>query len=154
MPDELDSFDRKILRILQADASLSTAAVAEAVGLSASPCWRRIDRLERDGFIKRRVAILDRKQVGLKTQVFALVTLNAHGRSNLEGFSAAIRELPEVLECFALMGSFDYMLRVITSDIAAYEQFMYSKLSQLPGVQAINSMVALSEIKSTTALPM
>lgn len=153
MPDDLDNFDRKILRMLQSDASLSTAAVAEAVGLSPSPCWRRIDRLEREGIIKRRVAIVDGRKVGLNTEIFALVTLNAHGRSNLEGFSAAIREFPEVLACFALMGSFDYMLRVVTSDIAAYEQFLHSRLSQLPGVQGINSMVALSEIKSTTALP-
>ena len=153
MPEELDSFDRKILRLLQADASLSTAAVAESVGLSASPCWRRIDRLEREGIIKRRVAIVDGKKLGLDTEIFALVTLNAHGRSNLEGFSAAICDLPEILDCFVLMGSFDYLLRVVTSDIAAYEQFLYSKLSQLPGVQGINSMVALSEIKSTTALP-
>jgi Lrp/AsnC family transcriptional regulator, cysteine-sensing transcriptional activator len=154
MPEKLDSFDRKILRVVQEDASLSTAANADVVGLSASPCWRRIDRLEREGFIKRRVAILDGKKVGLNIEVFALVTLNAHGRSNLEGFSAAIAEVPEVLECFVLTGSFDYMLRVVTSDIAAYEQFLYSKLSQLPGVQGINSMVALSKIKSTTALPL
>jgi Lrp/AsnC family transcriptional regulator, cysteine-sensing transcriptional activator len=153
LPDELDRFDRKILRILQADASLSTAAIAEAVGLSASPCWRRIDRLEREGFIKRRVAILDDKKVGLNTHIFALVTLNAHGRTNLEGFSAAIRQFPEVLDCHVLMGSFDFMLRVVTSDIAAYEQFLYTKLSQLPGVQGINSMAVLSEIKSGTALP-
>jgi len=153
MPESLDGFDRKILRILQQDASQSTAAIAEAVGLSASPCWRRIDRLEREGFIKRRVAIVDDEKVGLNTQIFALVTLNAHGRTNLEGFSASIRDFPEVLDCFVLMGSFDYMLRVKTSGIAAYEQFLFTKLSQLPGVQGINSLVALSEIKSTTALP-
>jgi Lrp/AsnC family transcriptional regulator len=153
MPEVLDNFDRKILRLLQSDASLSNAAVAEAVALSPSPCWRRVDRLQREGFIKRRVAILDRTKIGLNIDIFVLVTLNAHGRTNLEGFSAAIQEFPEVLECFVLMGSYDYMLRVVTSDIAAYEQFLYSKLSQLPGVQGINSLTALSEIKSTTALP-
>jgi Lrp/AsnC family transcriptional regulator len=101
----------------------------------------------------RRVAIVDPDKIGLNTQIFALVTLNAHGRSNLEGFAAAIRDFPEVLDCFVLMGSFDYMLRVRTNSIAAYEQFLYTKLSQLAGVQGINSMVTLSEIKSTTALP-
>jgi len=150
---ELDSYERKILRVLQEDASLSTAAVAEAVGLSASPCWRRIDRLEREGFITRRVALVDRKKVGLNAQIFAQVKLNAHGRANLDEFAAAIREFPEVLECHVLMGSVDFMLRVVAADIEAYERFFFEKLSRLPGVQEINSTVALSQIKSTIALP-
>jgi Lrp/AsnC family transcriptional regulator len=153
MSEPLDSYEQKILRILQEDVSLSTAAIAEAVGLSSSPCWRRIDRLERDGFIKRRVAIVDRKKVGLNAQVFAQVKLNAHGRANLDEFGAAIREFPEVLECHVLMGSVDFMLRVVAADIDAYERFFFEKLSRVPGVQEINSTVALSEIKSTTALP-
>jgi len=150
---ELDSYERKILRVLQEDASLSTAAVAEAVGLSASACWRRIDRLEREGFITRRVALVDRKKVGLNAQIFAQVKLNAHGRANLDEFAAAIREFPEVLECHVLMGSVDFMLRVVAADIEAYERFFFEKLSRLPGVQEINSTVALSQIKSTIALP-
>jgi Lrp/AsnC family transcriptional regulator len=154
MSDDLDAYERKILRVLQDDASLSTAAVAEAVGLSASPCWRRIDRLEREGFIKRRVAIVERKKVGLNAQIFAQVKLNAHGRANLDEFAAAIRTFPEVLECHVLMGSVDFMLRVVAADIEAYERFFFEKLSRLPGVQEINSTVALSEIKSTTALPL
>lgn len=154
MPEELDPYERKILRVLQDDASLSTAAVAEAVGLSASPCWRRIDRLEREGFIKRRVAIVERRKVGLNAQIFAQVKLNAHGRANLDEFAAAIRTFPEVLECHVLMGSVDFMLRVVAADIEAYERFFFEKLSRLPGVQEINSTVALSEIKSTTALPL
>lgn len=153
MPEPLDSYEQKILRILQNDASLSTATIAEEVGLSSSPCWRRIDRLERDGFIKRRVAIVDRKMVGLNAQIFAQVKLNAHGRANLDEFGAAIREFPEVLECHVLLGSVDFMLRIVAADIEAYERFFFENLSQLPGVQEINSIVALSEIKSTTALP-
>ncbi len=153
MSEDLDVYERKILRVLQDDASLSTAAVAEMVGLSASPCWRRIDRLERDGFIKRRVAIVERRKVGLNAQIFAQVKLNAHGRANLDEFAAAIREFPEVLECHVMMGSVDFMLRVVAADIEAYERFFFEKLSRLPGVQEINSTVALSEIKSTTALP-
>ena len=154
MPDELDAYERRILRVLQDDASLSTAAVADAVGLSASPCWRRIDRLEREGFIKRRVAIVERRKVGLNAQIFSQVKLNAHGRANLDEFAAAIRTFPEVLECHVLMGSVDFMLRVVAADIEAYERFFFEKLSRLPGVQEINSTVALSEIKSTTALPL
>lgn len=153
MPESLDSYERRILRLLQDDASLSTAAVAEAVGLSASPCWRRIDRLEREGFIKRRVALVERRKVGLNAQVFAQVKLNAHGRANLDEFASAIREFPEVLECHVLMGPVDFMLRVVAADIEAYERFFFEKLSRLPGVQEINSTVALSEIKSTTAVP-
>jgi Lrp/AsnC family transcriptional regulator len=152
--DELDSYERRILQLLQEDASLSTAAVAEAVGLSASPCWRRIDRLEREGFIKRRVAIVERRKVGLNAQVFAQVKLNAHGRANLDEFASAIRGFPEVLECHVLMGPVDFMLRVVAADIDAYERFFFEKLSRLPGIQEINSTVALSEIKSTTALPL
>jgi Lrp/AsnC family transcriptional regulator len=153
MSNTLDSYEQKILHILQEDCSLSSAAIAEAVGLSPSPCWRRIDRLEREGFIKRRVAIVDRKKVGLNAQIFAQIKLNAHGRANLDEFSAAIREFPEVLECHVLMGTVDFMLRVVAADIEAYERFFFEKLSQLPGVQEINSTVALSEIKSTTTLP-
>lgn len=151
---DLDRYERKILQLLQEDASLSTAAIAERVGLSASPCWRRIDRLEREGFIRRRVALLDRHKVGLNAHIFAQVKLNAHGRANLDEFTAAIRELPEVLECYVLMGQVDFMLRIVAPDIEAYERFFFDRLSQLPGVQEVNSTVALSEIKATTALPL
>ena len=153
MPSLLDEVEQKILRVLQEDAALSTSAIASLVGLSPSPCWRRIDRLEREGYIKKRVAVLDRKKIGLDSQVFAQVKLNAHGRANLDEFSKAILDFPEVLECHVLMGTVDFMLRVVTADIYAYERFFFEKLSSLPGVQEINSIVALSEIKSTTALP-
>ena len=154
MITELDSYERKILKLLQQDCTLSTAAVAEAVGLSPSPCWRRIDRLEREGIIRRRVAIVERHKIGLKSQIFAQVKLNAHGRANLDDFSQAIQDMPEVLECFVLMGNFDFLLRIVTQDIEAYERLFFNRLSRLPGVQEINSTVALSEIKSTTALPL
>jgi Lrp/AsnC family transcriptional regulator len=150
----LDRYELQILNLLQEDCSLSCADIAEKVGLSPSPCWRRIERMERDGIIARRVAIVDRKKVGLNAQVFAQIKLNAHGRGNLDEFTAAIRVLPEVLECYVLMGTVDFMLRIITQDIEAYERFFFDKLSHLPGVQEINSTVALSEIKATTALPL
>lgn len=150
----LDAYEKRILRLLQEDASLSNSEIAETVGLSASPCWRRIDRLEREGFIKRRVALIDRRKVGLNAQIFAQVKLNAHGRANLDEFAAAIRDLPEVLECYVLMGSVDFLLRIVATDIEAYEKLFFNRLSQLPGVQEVNSTVALSEIKATTALPL
>lgn len=153
MLDQLDPFDRRILAILQRDSSRSTADIATEIGLSQAPCWRRIQRLKDEGYVRSQVFILDRRKLGLRAQVFAQVKLNAHGRANLDEFSAAIREFPEVLECHVLMGSVDFMLRVVAADIEAYERFFFEKLSQLPGVQEINSTVALSEIKSTTALP-
>ena len=149
----LDRYERMILRVLQQDASLSMAAIAEQVGLSQTPCYRRIERLEREGVIKARVALVDRAKVGLHAHVFAQVKLNAHGRANLDEFTSAIQGLPEVLECYVLMGTVDFMLRIVTRDIQAYERFFFDKLSQLPGIQEINSTVALSEIKATTALP-
>lgn len=150
---ELDAYERKILQELQGDASLTTAELADRIGLSPSPCWRRVDRLEREGVIRKRVALIDRRKVGLNAQVFAQVKLNAHGRANLDEFSAAIRGFPEVLDAYVLMGTMDFMLRIVAQDIDAYERFFFEKLSKLPGVQEINSTVALSEIKSTTELP-
>jgi Lrp/AsnC family transcriptional regulator len=151
---DLDPFERKILRELQRDSSQTTAEIAEKVGLSPSPCWRRIDRLQKEGVINKSVALVDRRKVGLNAHIFAQVKLNAHGRANLDEFSAAIRSFPEVLDAFVLMGTMDFMLRVVARDIDAYERFFFDQLSKLPGVQEINSTVALSEIKSTTELPL
>ncbi|WP_263144598.1 Lrp/AsnC family transcriptional regulator [Pseudomonas sp. RIT-PI-AD] len=149
----LDPYDRRILALLQEDAELSTADIAERVGLSQSPCWRRIQRLKDEGVIRRQVTLLDRKKIGLNTQVFAQVKLNAHGRSNFTEFADAIRLFPEVLECYVLMGAVDFLLRIVAQDIEAYERFFFEKLSLVPGIQEVNSVVALSEIKSTTCLP-
>lgn len=149
----LDLFERKILALLQQDATLSTAAIAAQVGLSQAPCWRRIDRLRKEGYIKAEVAIVDRRKVGLNAQVFAQVKLNAHGRQHLEEFADEIRDFPEVLECYVLMGAVDFLLRIVAADIHAYEDFFFNKLSRVPGIQEVNSIVALSEIKATTALP-
>ena len=154
MPDVLDDFDWRILAHLQCDVSKPTTAIAEAVGLSQAPCWRRIQRLKDAGYIRAQVCLLDRRKVGLNAQIFAQVKLTANGRSNVSAFSEAIRQFPEVLDCFVLMGSVDFMLRIVAADIEAYERFFFEKLSQVPGVQEINSMVALSEIKSTTELPL
>ncbi|MGH6616520.1 Lrp/AsnC family transcriptional regulator [Sphingomonas sp.] len=154
MLESLDEFDLKILEILQADSSRSTSEIADMVGLSQPPCWRRINKLKEAGYIKAQVSLLDRRKVGLNAQIFAQVKLSAHGRSNLAEFSEAIQSFPEVLDCFVMMGSVDFMLRIVARDIEAYERFFFDKLSQVPGVQEINSMVALSEIKSTTELPL
>ncbi|WP_246611152.1 Lrp/AsnC family transcriptional regulator [Aquisediminimonas profunda] len=150
----LDEFDRKILQVLQRDSSRTTSDVAEHVGLSQAPCWRRIQRLKNEGIIRAQVSLVDRKLVGLNAQVFAQVKLTAHGRTHLSDFAEAIRGFAEVLECYVMMGSTDFMLRIVTKDIEAYERFFFDTLSKVPGVQEITSMVALSEIKSTTELPL
>ncbi len=150
----LDDFDRGILRLMQVDAGLTASEIGERIGLSASPTSRRIARLRTDGTIRATVALLDRRRIGLDAQVFAQVKLSAHGRAHLEEFTRAIASFPEVMECFVLMGPVDFLLRIVTSDVEAYERFFFERLSRVPGVQEINSTVALSEIKSTTALPL
>jgi len=154
MLEGLDRYERRILDLLQKDASRSTTDIANEIGLSQAPCWRRIQRLKEDGYIREQVCLLDRRKIGLNAQVFAQVKLTAHGRANLTDFAEAIRQFPEVLDCFVLMGSVDFMLRIVTRDIESYERFFFDRLSQVPGVQEVHSMVALSEIKSTTALPL
>lgn len=153
MPENIDAYDKHILAILQSDSSRSNSDIANEIGLSEAPCWRRVQRLKKEGFIKAQVSLLDREKLGFNTQVFALVKLTAVGRSNVADFAKAMNEFPEVLECFVMMGSYDFMLRLVTHNIKAYERFFFDKLSQVAGVQEINSMVALSEIKSTTEIP-
>ena len=149
----LDRYEKKILEILQEDARISSSDLAEKVGLSQSPCWRRVNMLEESGVIRKRVVLVDRKKVGLRAQVFAQVKLSAHGRAHLADFEAAIADIPEVIECYVLMGTVDFLLRVVTVDIESYESLFFEKLSRLPGVQEITSSIALSEINNSTALP-
>ncbi|HKE45397.1 MAG TPA: Lrp/AsnC family transcriptional regulator [Steroidobacteraceae bacterium] len=150
----MDSTDFKILDLLQTDAARSTNEIADLVGLSPSPCWRRISLLEQQGVIRRRVALLDRDKIGLGVTVVVQVRLTTHGRQSLAAFEEQVRELPEVTHCFTVMGAIDFVLIVVTTDIRAYERFMREGLSQLPGVQAIESNIVMSAIKETTALPL
>jgi Lrp/AsnC family transcriptional regulator len=150
----MDRIDLRILDLLQTDASRSTAEIAEAVGLSPSPCWRRIAQLEQQGVIRRRVAVLDRERLALGVTVVVQVRLTTHGRQSLVDFEERVRELPEVTQCFTVMGAIDFVLIVVTTDIRAYERLMRERLSQLPGVQAIESNIVMSAIKDTTALPL
>jgi Lrp/AsnC family transcriptional regulator len=149
----LDDVDRRILRELQRDCSRVTAEIAEAAGLSQAACWRRIHRFKVEGYILQHTALLDRRKLGLSTQVFAQIKLSATGRANVTSFAEAVQSFPEVLECYVLMGSADFLLRIATASIDAYERFFFDHLSKIPGVQDINSIVALSEIKRFTGLP-
>jgi len=150
----MDRTDLRILDLLQTDATRSNADLAEAVGLSVSPCWRRVTLLVEQGVIRKRVAILDRDKLGLGVTVIVQVRLTTHGRQSLVDFEERVRDLPEVTQCFTVMGAIDFVLVVVTTDIRAYERFMRERLSQLPGVQAIESNIVMSAIKDTTALPL
>ncbi|MFC1696052.1 Lrp/AsnC family transcriptional regulator [Pseudomonadota bacterium] len=150
---ELDRVDKEIIRLLQQDAELSAAAVGEQIGLSQSPCWRRIQRLKDEGFIKGQVMNFDRKKLGFDVMVFAQVKLTAHGRSKVPEFAETIRQFPEVQECHLVLGNIDFLLRIVVRDIEEYERFFFKKLSHLPEIQEVHSNIVLSEIKYTTQLP-
>jgi Lrp/AsnC family transcriptional regulator len=154
MQVELDRGDLRILEVLQVNGNLSAAEVAERVGMTTSTCWRRISRLEELGVIRSRVTLLDREKVGLNVMVFSRVKLAAHGRDTMNRFEQAVREHPEVLECYTLMGDTDFLLRICVRDIKAYEAFFLDHLSKMPGVESVHSSIALSTIKETTALPL
>ncbi|HSN52742.1 MAG TPA: Lrp/AsnC family transcriptional regulator [Woeseiaceae bacterium] len=149
----IDPVDRRILDLLQSQPGINAAAIGEKIGLSQSAVWRRMQGLREQGIIREQAVKIDREKVGLNTMVFAQVKLTSHGRSNLAAFAEAVRSYPEVLDCYVLLGNVDFLLRIVTEDIKSYEQFFFEKLSQLPGIQEINSSIALSEIKHSTVLP-
>jgi Lrp/AsnC family transcriptional regulator len=149
----LDRVDRRILDLLQREGALSVAEVASRTGLSTTTCWRRIQHMEQSGVIRGRVALLDRSALGLDVTIFAHVKLSTQGRDAIAAFAEAIRERPEVLDCYTTMGEWDFMLRIVTRDIKAYEAFYLDHLSKLPNVQSINSSVTVTVIKETTILP-
>jgi Lrp/AsnC family transcriptional regulator len=151
---KLDAVDLSILRTLQQDAGLSNSEVAARVGLSASPCWRRIQRLEQDGIIQRRVALLDAEKLGFSVVAFASVKLSAHGRQSLPDFEDAISKFPEVVECYTVTGEMDFVLRIVTRDIQSYERLLREQLLQLPHVGEVHSTIALTQIKYTTQVPL
>jgi Lrp/AsnC family transcriptional regulator len=150
---KIDKVDKEIIRLLQEDAELSAAAVGERIGLSQSPCWRRIQRLRDEGLIQGQVMRFDRKKLGFDVMVFAQVKLTAHGRSEVPEFAETIRQFPEVQECHLVLGNIDFLLRIVVRDIEEYERFFFEKLSHLPEIQEVHSNIVLSEIKYTTELP-
>lgn len=150
----LDATDWQILGLLQADARISNVELARAVGLSPSPCLNRVRALEEAGYISRYVTLLDALRVGLKVSVFIQVTLERQIEPALETFEKAIRERPEVMECYLMTGDADYLLRVVVADIQVLEEFILKFLSRLPGVGNIRSSFALKQVKYQTALPL
>ncbi len=153
MPPTLDAIDRKILAVLQEEGRISAQELAERVGLTASPCLRRIRILEESGVIRRYVAVVDQDTVGLPVSVFVSVKLERQREEELDRFAAAIARWPEVLECYLMTGPRDYLLRVVVPDLSAYERFLKEKLTRLDGVQSIESSFALGQVKYTSVLP-
>lgn len=149
----MDKFDRKILACLQADASLSVGEIAQRVGLSTTPCWRRIQKLEESGVIAKRVALLDPDKLNVGVTVFVSVRTNEHGPEWLEAFAQGVVEIPEVMELYRMSGDVDYLLRIQVPDIAGYDA-VYKKLIKLRQLQDVSSSFAMERIKSTTELPL
>ena len=154
MAETLDSIDAKILDLVQNDAALSVAEIADKVGLSSSPCWRRIKRLEDIGVIQRRVTIRDREAVGLSFEVYATIKLNLPTKQNLEAFEAEVMKWPEVVECATIAGDEDYVLRIITRDMRTFDEFVRNNILNLGLVSNIQSRIVFRPIKNTTALPL
>jgi Lrp/AsnC family transcriptional regulator len=148
----LDKFDRRLLALLQQDAGLPLAELAERVGLSPSPCWRRIQKLESEGYIRARVALLDPKKMNVGVSVFAAIRTNQHNAEWLEAFSRAVVGIPEVVEVYRMSGQIDYMLRIVVPDIDAYDR-VYKKLIAAIELYDVSSSFAMEVLKSTTVLP-
>jgi DNA-binding Lrp family transcriptional regulator len=154
LPEIVDAVDARILDLIQHDASLSVAEIAERVGLSSSPCWRRIRRLEDEGIIQRRVTILDREKLGLAFEVYCTVKLALPNRESLEAFEQAILQWPEVVQCATVTGPADYELRIVTRDMHAFDDFLRDKLLSIGLVANIESRIVIRSVKNATTVPL
>ncbi|MBV9556946.1 MAG: Lrp/AsnC family transcriptional regulator [Pseudolabrys sp.] len=148
----MDALDRKILAVVQEDASLSVAEIGQRVGLSSTPCWKRLQRLEADGVITRRVALIEPEKIGLGVTVFVSIETGDHSQEWLAKFADVVKAMPEVMEFYRMAGDVDYMLRVVVTDIAGYDVF-YKKLIGTVPLKNVTSRFAMERIKSSTALP-
>jgi len=159
----IDKFDRAILSALQNDGRISNVDLAGLVSLSESACLRRVRRLEEKGFIEKYTALLNQRQAGLAGNIFVQIALHREGQSELAAFEAAVQNLPEVMECYLMTGEFDYLLRVVVSDMALrvvvsdmadFERVHKESITRLPGVARVNSSVAIRTVRKTTELPL
>lgn len=148
----LDSFDLKILKAIQADSSQSVGSMSDGVGLSANACWKRVKRLEEEGYVTRRVALLDRQKLGLNVTAFVTIRTDQHEEKWLEDFAATIRQIPEVVEFYRMSGQVDYMLKIVCSDIGDYDR-IYKKLIRTTTLRDVSAFFAMEQIKYTTEIP-
>ena len=149
----IDIFDKKLLSILQNNGRISNVELAEAVNLSESACLRRVRSLEERGLIDRYVALLDHKKVGLTDTVFVHIVLKREEKSELEAFENAVKNIPEILECYLMTGEFDYLLHIVVANMADFERLHNDSLTQLPGVSRVNSSFAIRTVQKTSELP-
>jgi DNA-binding Lrp family transcriptional regulator len=154
LPEAFDVLDARILALIQEDAGLSVAEVAERVGLSSSPCWRRIKRMEEAGVITGRATLLDREKLGLNFEVYATLKLSLPTKQNLDAFEAAIRTFPEVVQCATVTGEADYVMRIITRDMHAFDEFLREKVLSLGVVANVQSRIVMRSVKNSTAIPL
>jgi len=154
MMTDLSPQDTRILELLQSNSDRSSAEIAEDLNMSQSPCWRRINRLEQEGVIAKRVAVLNREKLGMDLVAFTTINLSKAGRRNMEKLENAVELLDEVVECYTMTGAWDYMLKIVVKDIRHYEQFVRNKLLELPMIGEVHSHLAVTEIKNTTELPL
>ncbi len=148
----MDATDRKILSLLQEDATLSIESIASKVHLSSTPCWKRIRRLEKDGVIEKRVALLNPQKVGAEVTVFVAIKTNQHNRDWLDNFARSVEDMPEILDFYRMSGEIDYLLRVVVPDIAAFDSFYQRLINRVP-LSDVTSSFAMEQIKHTTSLP-
>lgn len=151
---ELDKLDKKILALLQQEACLTNHELAEKVGLSPSPCWRRVKRLEESGIIASRVTLVSPAAIGLHVFAYALVSLENHNPETLLAFDTFVQQTPQVLECCSMSGSYDYLLKIASHSMDDYELLLSGQLLRLKGVRSVNTSFVLNQKKSTTALPL
>ncbi|WP_241665519.1 Lrp/AsnC family transcriptional regulator [Teichococcus oryzae] len=153
MSNALDEFDRRILAALQRDATLPIAKLAEEAGLSPTPCWRRVQKLEQAGIIRKRVALLDRQKLDVGITVFIAVRTSQHNAAWLERFRRAVSDIPEILDIYRMSGEIDYLLRAVVPDIQTYDA-LYQRLIERIELNDVTSMFAMEEMKSTTEIPL
>ena len=151
--NQLDRFDRLLLAELQRDSRQTVQQLATAVGLSSTPCWKRIKELEAAGVIRRYTALVDREKVGLSLCVLAELNLTRHNEDDVRRFEAAVAEAPQIVSCYATTGQADYVIKVLVPDIKNYEAFLHETAFKLPGVTHVRSSVVLKEVKAETRLP-
>lgn len=148
----MDTKDRRILELLQVNALLTAAEIADRVGLTTTPCWRRIQRLEKDGYIRKRVALLDRQKMNVGVCAFVALRTNSHSREWFEGFRRAINDIPEIVEAHRLSGEVDYLLRIVVPSIDGYDE-VYKRLIDTVKFSDVSASFSMEEIKFTTAIP-
>ncbi|AFV00861.1 Lrp/AsnC family transcriptional regulator [Simiduia agarivorans] len=149
-----DATDRKILEILQTNATIPNIELADKVCLSPSPCSRRVKNLRDEGFLRQAVTLLEPAKIGLPVSVFIQVTLNHQVKSDLEMFENTVNEWPEVMECYLMTGDFDYLIRVVVPDLQTYQRFLDDKLTQVPGIDHIKSSFSIKQVRYKTELPL